>query len=219
MDLVIRPVQGDRAHARFPLILLVLLLSICVVTAWAPPAGLKNWLLEVTPGLAIVFTLAAIYKRFPVSHLVYGCVFVHVLILIYGGIYSYAHTPLGDWAKETFHLARNHYDRIGHLAFGFFPVLLLREVLLRVTPLRPGGWLTFIMISMIFGFAAVWELIEWWTTLIVASDLGQAFLGTQGDVWDAQWDMFLAGVGASISLAVMSRWHDRSMARLMARAG
>jgi putative membrane protein len=202
------------AHARFPLRLLLLLLVICGATLWAPPAGRTSWFLEVTPGLLMVAWLVIAYRRMPLSHWVYAGVFVHVLILIYGGMYTYALTPLGNWAKLTFHLSRNHYDRIGHLALGIFPAFITREVLLRKTPLVRGGWLAFLTVCVVFAIAAFWELIEWWTTLLVASDVGAAFLGSQGDIWDAQWDMFLALIGAVLALLFARSAHDRSMAKV-----
>jgi putative membrane protein len=201
-------------HARLPLALLGVLALISVLTLWNPPAGRSSWALEVGPGLIEIAVLAALYRRVPLSHLVYATVFVHTLVLIYGGYYTYALTPLGNWAKQAFGLSRNHYDRVGHVALGVFPVLLARELLLRTSPLQRGKWLAFLSVSVVFAFAAFWELLEWWTTLIVASDVGQAFLGSQGDVWDAQWDMLLALVGAILSLLVASRLHDRSMARV-----
>jgi putative membrane protein len=155
-----------------------------------------------------------LYRRMPLSHLVYAGVFVHVLILIYGGMYTYAETPLGSWAKDAFHLSRNHYDRVGHLALGAFPVLTIREILLRKTPLERGGWLTFLSLSVILAVAAFWELIEWWVAELTAPGVGTAFLGTQGDVWDTQWDMLLALVGAALSLLVAGRAHDASMRRV-----
>jgi len=202
------------AHARRPRALLIVLAVICVATLVSPPAGRTSWLLEVTPGLLMVLWLTLAYRRMPLSHWVYAGVFVHVLILIYGGCYTYALTPLGNWAKEAFHLSRNHYDRIGHVALGVFPVFLAREVLLRKTPLVRGGWLSFLSVSVVFAFAAFWELLEWWTTLVVAGDTGTAFLGSQGDVWDAQWDMFLALLGAVVALLLGWRAHDRSIARV-----
>ena len=207
--------SGDlAAHRRLPSILLALLTVICVATVWNPPAGRFSWALEVGPGLIGVFVLIGTYKKFPMSHLVYVFVFVHMLILIYGGIYTYALTPLGNWARDTFDLSRNHYDRVGHLALGVFPAFTIREILLRLTPLRRGGWLYFIIVSIVLAIAAFWELLEWWVTLIVASDTGTAFLGSQGDVWDAQWDMFLAQVGAMVILPLLGGVHDRSMARV-----
>jgi putative membrane protein len=203
-----------RRHARLPLALLGVLAVICVATFWSPPAGRTSWLLEVGPGLLEIAAMIVVYRWLPLSHLVYVCTFLHVLILIYGGYYTYALTPLGNWAKETFHLARNHYDRVGHVALGVFPSLLVREVLLRRTPLRRDGWLFFLVCSVVLAIAAFWELLEWWTALVAAPDVGTAFLGTQGDPWDTQWDMFLALVGALIALPLLSRTQDRSMAKV-----
>lgn len=212
-----RATTAPNAPRTLPPRLLVLLLVVCAASLVAPPAGRTSWALEVGPGLALVAWQVATYRRMPLSDLVYVGTFLHVLVLIYGGMYTYAATPLGNWARDTFHLARNHYDRVGHLALGFFPALLAREILLRKTPLRPGGWLAFLALSVVFAFGAFWELLEWWTTLVVASDVGEAFLGSQGDVWDAQWDMFLVGVGAALSLATLTRAHDASMDRVVRR--
>jgi putative membrane protein len=213
------PTRTLREHARLPLALLAILVAVCAASvAWAP-AGPLNWSLEVGPGLALVAVLAALYPRLPLSHFVYACVFLHVLVIDYGGIYTYALTPLGNWAKEVFHLSRNHYDRVGHVALGVFPAFLVREVLLRRTPLRRGGWLRFVVLSIVLAVGAFWELVEWWTTLVVAPDVGDAFLGSQGDVWDAQWDMFLALAGAAVALPLLSRAHDRSMARVPGAGG
>ena len=205
-----------RRHARLPLVLLALLALISALTLWAPPAGRTSWCLEVGPGLIEIAVLAAVYRRLPLSHFVYVLIFFHIQILIYGGYYTYALTPLGNWAKETFHLARNHYDRIGHLALGVVPSLLTREVLLRKTPLKPGGWLFFLVCSVVLAFAAFWELLEWWTAVLAAPDVGTAFLGSQGDVWDAQWDMLLALIGALIALPLLSSVQDRAMAKVPA---
>lgn len=203
-----------RRHARLPLALCGALLLVCVVTFWAPVAGRTSWLLEVGPGLALVAVLTALYRTLPLSHFVYVGIFVHVLILVYGGYYTYAATPLGDWAKDAFGFERNHYDRVGHVALGVFPAFLTREILLRKTPLGRGAWLVFLTCSVVLAFAAFWELLEWWVTLLVASDVGQAFLGSQGDVWDAQWDMLLALLGAIVVLAAFAGLHDRSMAKV-----
>ena len=202
------------SYYRTPLILLAIVILVCIATVTAPPAGRFNWLLEVGPGLAGIAVLIALYRRFPMSHMVYWCVFFHMFILIYGGYYTYAGTPLGNWAKDAFGFSRNHYDRVGHIALGAFPVFIIREVLLRDTPLQKGGWFYFIVFSIVLAIAAFWELLEWWIALIVASDIGTAFLGSQGDIWDAQWDMFLALVGAMVAAPVFYRLHDRSMARL-----
>ena len=203
-------------HARQPLILLAAFGMVALATLWAPPAGRTSWALEVGPGVVGVAVLIGVYRRFPMSHFVYWGVFLHLLILIYGGYYTYALTPLGNWARDTFHLSRNHYDRVGHVALGVFPCFTIREVLLRRTPLARGGWLFFLVLSVVLAIAAFWELLEWWVTLIAAADVGQAFLGSQGDVWDAQWDMLLALAGAFVALPLFRRFHDASMARVPA---
>lgn len=203
-----------RRHSRLPLALLAVLGVECLLTIWSPPAGRVSWGLEVGPGLAMVAVLVASYRRLPLSHFVYVCVFLHVQVLIYGGYYTYALTPLGDWAKQAFGFSRNHYDRVGHVALGVFPCFLAREVLLRCTPLERGGWLFFLVCSVVLAFAAFWELLEWWTALVAAPDVGVAFLGSQGDVWDAQWDMLLALLGALVALPLLSRAQDRSMSRV-----
>jgi putative membrane protein len=209
------PALGAGHTARLPLTLLALLTPILVFTLVFCKAGRLNWLLEVGPALVGIAALALTYQRLPLSRFVYVCLFLHSLVLIYGGYYTYALTPLGNWAKEAFDLQRNHYDRVGHTALGFFPVFLIKEVLLRVTPLRRGGWFYFLVLSVVMAIAAVYELVEWWSTYLVAGDVGQAFLGSQGDPWDAQWDMFLALVGASAGLLLLGRFHDSSMARTM----
>ena len=208
------PVRGTLPLARTHLALLGVLAVVCAATLWAPPAGRTSWLLEVVPGLAYVGAFAAAWRRLPLSRLVAVGMFLHVLILVYGGVYTYAATPLGNWARDTFHLRRNPYDRVGHFALGFFPVLTIREVLLRRTPLQRGGWLTFLVLAVVLAIGAFWELVEWWTTLVVAGDTADAFLGSQGDIWDAQWDMLMALVGAAVSLPLLSRAHDRSMAAM-----
>ncbi len=203
-----------RRHARLPLALSFVMLLISAATLWEPPAGRLSWCLEVGPGLAMAAVLAAVYRRLPLSHFVYLCVFLHLQVLVYGGYYTYALTPLGQWAREAFELSRNHYDRVGHVALGVFPGFLAREVLLRCTPLRRGGWLFFLVCSVVLAFAAFWELLEWWSTLVLASDVGQAFLGSQGDIWDAQWDMLLALLGALVALPLLGPAQDRSMAKV-----
>lgn len=202
------------SYFRIPLVLLSIVTVVCIATVIDPPAGRVNWLLEVGPGLAGIIVLIALHRRLPMSHMVYFFVFLHMFILIYGGYYTYAETPLGNWAQEEFKLSRNHYDRVGHVALGVFPAFIIREVLLRKTPLRKGGWLYFIIISIVLSVAAFWELVEWWTTLLVAPDVGIVFLGSQGDIWDAQWDMFLALIGAMVALPILSRLHDRSIAQI-----
>ncbi|NJK32807.1 MAG: DUF2238 domain-containing protein [Deltaproteobacteria bacterium] len=209
--------NGNREYARLPLILLALLLVICTYSVWDPPAGQLSWLLEVGPGLVGLVILLATYRRFPMSYFVYAAVFLHVLIINYGGIHTYAETPLGDWFRDTFELSRNHYDRVGHLALGVFPAFIIRELLLRTTPLQRGGWLYFLTISVVLAIAAFWELLEWWAVLLLPGPVGEDFLGSQGDIWDAHWDMLLALIGAMIVLPAFAWLHDRSMAHAQER--
>ena len=171
-----------------------------------------TWWLEVSPVLLGAPLLLATARRFPLTPLLYGLLFAHAVILMVGGHYTYARVPFGFWMQDVFDFARNHYDRIGHLAQGFVPAILAREILLRRTPLVPGGWLFLLVVSVCLAFSAFYEMLEWWTALlggVAATD----FLGTQGDVWDTQWDMFLAGVGATAALLLLSRLHDRQLAR------
>jgi putative membrane protein len=217
-ELHVRPVPGSWEEAKFPLALLAVLAPILVLTFTFTPEGRLNWTLEVGPGLLGVAALVAFFPRFPMSRWSDGCVFLHILILTYGGYYSYAKAPLGNWAMETFDLARNHYDRVGHFALGFFPAFLVKEILIRNTPLRPGGWLFFIVLSIALAIGAFWEFIEWWAALILDPAGGQKFLGSQGDVWDPHWDMLLALVGASVALLALGRAHERSLRALFLRA-
>ena len=156
--------------------------------------------------------LVATARRFPLTPLLTRLLFLHALVLMLGGHYTYAEVPPGEWAKEAFGLARNHYDRLGHLMQGFVPAILAREVFLRRSPLRPGGWLRLAVTSVCLAFSALYELIKW-AAALATGEAATAFLGTQGDVWDTQWDMFLALCGALPAQALLARLHDRQLAR------
>lgn len=169
-----------------------------------------TWLLEVIWVMAALPLLALAWQRFPLTRLLTVLLLVHGAILMLGGHYTYAKVPLGFWLQETFGFERNHYDRLGHFAQGFVPAILARELLLRLTPLERGGWLAYLCVAAALSFSAFFELIEWWSALIWGAD-ADAFLATQGDVWDTQWDMFLALCGAISALSVWSRWHDRQL--------
>jgi putative membrane protein len=177
------------------------------------PHDRLTWLLEVAPILIAVPVLVATARRFPLTSLAYRLIFVHALILMLGGHYTYAEVPLGDWVADALKLARNPYDRLGHLAQGFVPAIVVREILIRRSPLRPGKWLTFLVVCVCLAISAAYELVEWWSALI-GGENADAFLGTQGDQWDTQWDMFTALVGAVAALALLGRYHDRQIARL-----
>jgi putative membrane protein len=200
---------------RAPLVLLVLALLALVVSGIGPKDRF-TWLLEVAPVLIGAPILVATAKRFPLTPLLCGLLFLHALVLMLGGHYTYAEVPLGEWAKAAFGFARNHYDRLGHLMQGFVPAILAREILLRKTPLPRGGWLLALTTSVCLAFSALYELIEW-ATALATGEAAEAFLGTQGDPWDTQWDMFLALCGALLAQALLSRLHDRQLARLAGR--
>ena len=180
--------------------------------AWSgiAPHDRLTWMLEVV-WVAVGLPLVAwCWGRFPLTRLLSWLLAVHAVILIYGGAHTYALTPLGLWAMEAFDLARNHYDRLGHFAQGFVPAILARELLLRCTPLKRGGWLFYLVLAAALSFSAFFELIEWWAALVWGGD-ADAFLATQGDVWDTQWDMFLALCGAITAQLTLSRLHDRQL--------
>jgi putative membrane protein len=177
------------------------------------PRDTFTWFLEVAPILLGVPILWATHRRFPLTPLLYRLLLVHALILILGAHYTYAEVPLGFWVRDALGLARNHYDRLGHFAQGFVPAILAREILIRRSPLRPGTWLFFLVCCVCLAFSACYEFIEWWTA-VLTGDNATAFLGTQGDPWDTQWDMFLALVGAITAQLTLARIHDRQLERL-----
>ena len=171
------------------------------------PHDQPTWALEVFPVVIALPLLWFTRKRFPLTPMLYVLIAVHASILMLGGHYTYALVPLGDWARELFNLSRNPYDRLGHFAQGFVPAMIAREVLLRRTPLRRGGWLFFLVLCVCLTISVCYEFLEWWTAVIMGGQ-ADAFLGTQGDVWDTQWDMFMAGCGAVTAQTLLARWQD-----------
>ena len=206
-----------RTISRAEGIALLAVTALGLVVTGAAPHDRTTWLLEVFPILLAAPLLVATARRFPLTPLVYRLIALHALILMVGGHYTYARVPLGFWVQEALGLARNHYDRLGHFAQGFVPALIAREILLRRTPLRPGGWLFTIVTALCLAVSACYEFIEWWAAVLGGS-AADAFLGTQGDVWDTQWDMFLALIGALAAQLLLARAHDRALARLHAPA-
>jgi len=193
------------------LLLLVLLIIALLISALQPYDAL-TWWLETFPvllGLPIVLLSS---KKFPLTPLSYRLLFIHALILIIGAHYSYARVPLGFWVQDWFELSRNHYDRLGHLAQGFIPAILAREILIRCSPLQVGKWLFFLVICVCLAISAFYELIEWWVAL--AAQRGAIeFLGTQGDIWDTQSDMMMALLGALLAQLMLARCHDKALLR------
>ncbi|HLB13964.1 MAG TPA: DUF2238 domain-containing protein [Burkholderiales bacterium] len=196
-------------------IALLVLTAIALVISGIGPRERGTWVLEVLPVLIAAPLLILTWKRFRLTPLAYQLIFLHALILILGGHYTYAHVPLGFWLQEVFDFARNPYDRIGHFVQGFVPAMIAREILLRRSPLRPGKWTFFLVSCVALAISAFYEFTEWWAALILGEG-ASAFLGTQGDEWDTQWDMFLALIGAVSAQLLLSRIHDRQLARLAA---
>jgi putative membrane protein len=192
-----------------------LLAIVVVVFVWSAisPHDRFTWSLEVFPVILGVPALIYVYPRFRFSPLVYTLIAIHALILMVGGKYTYAEVPFGFWIQRSFGFARNHYDRIGHFAQGFVPAMVAREIFIRRSPLRGSRWLPFVVICFCLAFSALYELIEFWTAL-ATGEAADAFLGTQGDPWDTQWDMMLALIGAIAALVLLSGVQDRQFRRV-----
>lgn len=194
---------------------LALLVSMVLLLIWSglDPHDRFTWWLEVAPILIGVPVLVWLYPKLRLTPLSYTLVWFHCLILMLGGHYTYARVPLGFWMEDAFGFTRNHYDRIGHFAQGFIPAMLAREIFIRRSPIGRGMWLPFLVLCFCLAFSAFYELTEFWTALS-AGGAATDFLGTQGDVWDTQWDMQMALIGAVVSLVVLSRVQDRQLARI-----
>lgn len=195
---------------------ITLLLVVAGVLAWSgwQPHDRFTWLLEVLPVLIGIPLLLLTGRGFPLTGMAYLLLALHAVILMVGGHYTYAEMPLFNWLRDALDLSRNHYDRVGHVAQGFFPAIVAREILIRKSPLKTGGWLFFLTTCVCLAISALYEMIEWWVA-VASGDEAVAFLATQGDVWDTQWDMFLALLGALSSQLLLGRWHDRQLKPLI----
>jgi putative membrane protein len=182
------------------------------------PFDRTTWLLEIFPVLIILPLLWATCRRFPLTPLLYGCIFIHALVLVVGGAYSYARVPLGFFLADLLDLSRNPYDKIGHFFQGFVPALAAREILLRGRHVRGKRMLAFLVICVVLAISAAYELIEWAAALALGQGADE-FLGTQGDPWDTQSDMFLALIGGVTALLLVSRLHDRQLAQMVNSEG
>jgi len=195
--------------------LLIAVVVAALVISGIAPRDRLTWLLEVVWVLLGLPLVIWRWPCFPLTRLLSWLLAGHALVLIHGGAYTYAETPLGFWLRDSaqalgLDVQRNPWDRIGHFMQGFVPAILARELLLRCTPLRRGGWLAYLVLAAALSFSAFFELIEWWSALAFGAD-ADAFLATQGDVWDTQWDMFTCLCGAALSLLLWSRVHDRQL--------
>lgn len=192
---------------------LILLAVVCAVLAWSgiAPYDRVTWWLEVAPVLVALPLLAATYRSYRLTDLLYALIAVHCVILMVGGAYTYARVPFGFDLQQWLGLSRNPYDRIGHFAQGFIPAMIAREILLRGGHLARGKMLAFVVISIVLAISATYELIEWGAAVALGQGADE-FLGTQGDQWDTQSDMFMALLGGAAALLTLTRWHDRQLA-------
>ena len=175
------------------------------------PKDTFTWFLEVIPALIGFVLLLVTYRKFPLTPLLYTLILIHMIILMVGGHYTYAEVPLFDTIQEMFNQTRNNYDKVGHLAQGFVPAILAREVLLRLEVVKASKlWLNYIIVCIVLAISAFYELIEWWVALLTGKD-AEAFLGTQGYVWDTQSDMVWALIGGILALITLSRLHDKQL--------
>ena len=194
---------------------LILWIAVAAIFVWSAvrPHDYFTWILEVFPAIIGAGVLAFTYRRFKCTTLVYILIALHMIILMVGGHYTYAEVPIGNWIRDQFELSRNHYDRLGHFAQGFVPAMIAREVLLRLRVVKRGAWLNTFVISICLAFSSLYELLEWTVSALTGS-AGDAFLGTQGDVFDTQKDMAMALAGAIVALVLLSKLHDKQLAGL-----
>lgn len=178
------------------------------------PKDYLTWLMETLPAMIGFIVLLTTRTRFPLTGLLYGLILIHCIILMIGGHYTYAEVPLFDWLKELGVFERNNYDKVGHFAQGFVPAMIAREIIVRNQILNRKSWLNFFVISVCVFISALYELIEWWMALLIGQN-ADAFLGTQGYIWDTQSDMACALLGAVMALFTLPQWHDRAIERLM----
>ncbi|MBW2474276.1 MAG: DUF2238 domain-containing protein [Deltaproteobacteria bacterium] len=180
------------------------------------PKDSPTWILEVLPAVVGFAVLVATRRRFPLTSLAYLLILAHCIVLMVGGHYTYAEVPLFDWIRDGFGLERNNYDKLGHFMQGFVPAIVAREILVRNAIIAGKGWMSFIIICICLAISAFYELIEWWVA-ILSDEAAEAFLGTQGYVWDTQSDMMYALVGAIAALVLLSKLHDKQLSRYVER--
>jgi putative membrane protein len=197
----------------YHLILLIVVLAFWTWSGIDPHDTRLTWILETFPWLLALPVLLLTYRRFPLTHLTYTLIAIHAMVLMLGGHYSYAKVPLGFWMEDWFGWTRNNYDKIGHFMQGFAPAIYVREILVRTSPLRPGKWLSFVSIAVPLAFSALYEIVEWLASLSDPTDT-EAFLGTQGYIWDTQTDMFLCLIGSVAALILLTKWHNEHLSRI-----
>jgi putative membrane protein len=199
---------------------LALLIIVAIVFFWSGwhPYDRFTWWLETAPGLAGLVILLATHRRFPLTTLCYTLIALHICVLCVGGHYTYARVPAFDWLGTIFGWQRNHYDRLGHFMQGFVPAIIAREILIRLNIVQRKRWIPFLVVSVCLAISAFYELIEWWTA-ISSGSASNDFIGSQGDVWDTQEDMFLALIGAVCAVTLFSSFHDRALRKIQRAEG
>ena len=188
----------------------IAIFTLVLVWSGIGPHDYPTWLLEVMPAILAAAILWYTRERFPLTRLSYILILIHCIILMIGGHYTYALVPLGDWVMEAFDQTRNNYDKLGHLAQGFIPAIVAREILIRNEVVNYPGWRDFLIICVVLAISAFYELVEWWVALL-SEEAADSFLGTQGYVWDTQSDMWFALVGAVLALVLLNKLHDRQL--------
>ena len=204
--------MAAESRDRWLALLLMATLAALAVSGWRPYER-TTWLLEVAPVLVALPILIATRRSYPLTTVLYVLIFAHALVLILGGAYTYARVPLGGWVQQAFDLSRNPYDKLGHFMQGFVPAMVAREILIRGEYARGRRMIAFLCICIALAISALYELVEWWAALTLGQG-AEEFLGTQGDPWDTQSDMFCAGLGAGFALFALSAVHDRQLAAL-----
>jgi putative membrane protein len=198
---------------KYPLLLLILVIAFGVWSGIEPLDTRLTWVLETFPVMIALPVMLLTYRRFPLTGLTYTLIAIHAIILMLGAHYSYAKVPLGFWMQDWFGWTRNNYDKIGHFMQGFGPAIYTREILSRTSPLRRGKWLGFLSIAVSLAFSAVYEIIEWLASLSNPTDT-EAFLGTQGYIWDTQSDMFLCLIGSIVAIILLTKWHNKNLIKI-----
>ena len=198
---------------RYHIILLIVVLVFWVWSGIKPQDTRLTWVLETFPFMIALPVMLITYKRFQLTDLTYTLIAIHAMILMLGGHYSYAKVPLGFWMEEWFGWTRNNYDKIGHLMQGFGPAIYTREIIARTSPIKRGKWLGFMSVAVPLAFSAIYEIIEWLASLTNPTDT-EAFLGTQGYIWDTQTDMFLCLIGSILALIFLTKLHNRYLSKI-----
>ena len=207
-----KTLKGDTMNKKFHVFLLISLIGIFIWSA-INPKSYPTWALEVSLSVLLIGVLIKIYPEFKFSNLVYLLMWIHGIIVIVGAHYTYSKVPLFNWLKDILNLSRNHYDRFAHFVIGAIMAIFFREILIRKSPVKRGKWLFGIVISISLALSSIYEILEF-IIMKISGKGAKAFLGTQGDLWDAQWDMLLASIGTIISLVTLRNYHNKSMKKI-----